>query len=81
MHLAYVLDCLLGLKSFCLRDFEKSGLNSNTKNQKKQSLPLITASDKFKFYISDQLKIAAKHPRDDYREFLNLASLMIELDI
>lgn len=40
------------------------------------------ASDSLKVFIYDHLKIATKRPRDDaYRELLNLATLMIGLDI
>lgn len=48
---------------------------------KKQSILIITASDDLKTFISDQQKIATKLHMNDYRVLLNLASIMIGLDI
>ncbi|GBN14361.1 hypothetical protein AVEN_231853-1 [Araneus ventricosus] len=81
MHSVCVLENLLGLKFIYLRDSEKIGPSSTTMNQKKQSIHIITASDSLKTFNSQQLKIATKLHRYDSRELLNLASLMIELDI
>lgn len=40
--------------------------------------PLISASDKLKDFIAEQLQLG--HPRDDYKEFLQLAACMVGLD-
>ena len=61
--------------------FRENWSKLNHHEPKKQVVPIITASESLKTFISDQLKIATKLPRDDYRELLNLASLMIGLDI
>ena len=66
-----------GPKILLIKRFRENWSKLNHHEPKKQSLPLIVASSSFKIFISDQLKIAVKLPRNDYREFLNLVSLMI----
>ena len=45
---------------------------------KPRPTPLIFASDKLKEFIAEQLQLG--HPRDDYKEFLQLAASMIGLN-
>jgi len=40
--------------------------------------PLISACDKLKAFIAEQLQLS--HPRDDYQEFLQLAASLVGLD-
>ena len=44
-----------------------------------RTTPRLSVTDALKSFISNQ--ISANHPREDYQEFLNLAAIMVGLDI
>ena len=52
--------------------FKEKWFNLIYRQPKPSAVPLITACDSLKAFIADQLHIG--HPRDDSREFLQLAS-------
>ncbi|GBN01657.1 hypothetical protein AVEN_102790-1 [Araneus ventricosus] len=66
---------------FLFKRFQEIWSKLNHREPIKQSIPIIAASDNLKTFISQKLKLATKLHRDDYRELLNLASLVIGVDI
>ena len=68
-----------GLEILIFRRFRNNWRSLNHLEPNKQNTPLVFASENLKFFLLEQL--ANEHPRDDYLEFLQLAALMVGMDI
>jgi hypothetical protein len=59
--------------------FKEKWSNLIHRQPKPNVTPLITACDSLNAFIADQLHLG--HSRDDYREFLQLAAGLVDLDV